>query len=328
MAIAAKGMPPRAPYLGMIGINVGILILFGILLAASAKIVVRAAVGIAHGAGLPTFLIGFLLLGMLTSTPELFITLQSVSLATPQLSVGTLLGGSILLLSFVIGACAVWLGKITLNHGMKMEELLFSGIVIAAPVAFLFDGGLSRTDGLLLVGVYLLQVVFVGRHERVAAVVKRHAKGVKHAWHDGLWLAVGIAGLFLSSRVVVATAEILIAQFHISQLVFGLFILSLGTNLPELTLAAAAVARRSRDIAFGDFLGSAMANTFILGLLGLFAPFSTIGGERLTMTLMLLVGVSLFFIWAVRSKQNITRREGWGLLVFYGLFVVYQLFLG
>src|SRR5574341_323140 len=119
----------------MVPINIAILIIFGILLALSARLVVTAAGNIAHQIGLPSFIIGFFVLGMLTSTPEFFVMLQSAADGVPMLSAGNLLGGSLLLLSFVMGTSAVILGDIKLNHGMRFADLVFAAAVVAAPVA-------------------------------------------------------------------------------------------------------------------------------------------------------------------------------------------------
>ena len=311
----------------MIPVNVAILIVFGIVLAVSARLVVHAAEDIARQMGLPTFIIGFFVLGMLTSTPEFFVMLQAAADGVPMLSAGNLLGGSLLLLSFVMGLCAVILGNIKLNHGMRFPDLVFAAAVVASPVAALRDGNLSRVDGLLLVGFYLLYVIFVSDEEKLA---KRVAKRANHAKHMATLLSMllaGVIGMVIASKIVVESAEILMSAFHIPALVFGLFFLSVGTNLPEFSLALQAIARGRRDIAFGDFLGSSVANTFILGVLGILAPFQTTSYEGMMFTIMLLLGVSLFFIWAAKSKQSISRQEGLGLLIFYGLFVVYQLFL-
>ncbi|KKW32063.1 MAG: Na+/Ca+ antiporter, CaCA family, partial [Candidatus Uhrbacteria bacterium GW2011_GWA2_53_10] len=108
---------------------------------------------------------------------------------------------------------------------------------------------------------------------------------------------------------------------------FGLFFLSLGTNLPELALAFESIRHRRREIAFGDFLGSSAANTLILGLLGLVAPFGGAGNGRLFGALVLLGSVCVYFLWAISSGREISRKEGVGLLVFYLLFVAYELFM-
>ena len=326
-AVVLNGMFSCAPYVDMIIINIAILILFGILLAVSARLVVRAAGDMARQLGLPTFIIGFFVLGALTSTPEFFVMLQAAADGVPTLSAGNLLGGSLLLLSFVMGLSAVILGNIKLNHGMRFADLVFAAAVVAAPVAALQDGTLSRVDGLLLVGFYLLYVIFVSDEKKLAKRAMRRANHAKHIKHLLGLLAVGVGGMLISSKIVVESAEILMAAFNIPALVFGLFILSIGTNLPELTLAFQAIERGRRDIAFGDFLGSSVANTFILGVLGVLAPFTPVAHEGLRVSLILLLGVSVFFVWAAYSKQTISRREGLGLLVFYGLFVVYQLFL-
>src|SRR3989344_4371833 len=128
-------------------IQAGLLIGFGFVLSGSASLVVRSASTLAYKMGITSYAVGFFLLGILTSTPEMFVALQSAIDDVPQLSMGNLLGGSILLLSFVIGLSSVLLGKVRLNHGFKFHEILVSSVVIASPVAFVWDGQLTRTEG-------------------------------------------------------------------------------------------------------------------------------------------------------------------------------------
>lgn len=303
----------------------GLLLGFGLVLAGSAQMVVGAAATIASRLGLRSFTIAFLLLGVLTSTPEMFVALQSVIEEVPQLSMGNLLGGSILLLSLVMGVSSVLLGKITLNHDLTFGEIVLSSAVVAAPVAVLWDGRLSRLEGWFLVGVYVVHALLLNKEERIVRHLEKHAKQAKNLTTHLLQLTIGFVGMALSSRVMVQQAEAISARFLIPPFVFGLILLSLGTNLPEFALAFEAVVARRKIIAFGDFLGSAAANTLILGFLGIVSPFAVDGQGRLWFSLVLLGSVTAFFIWALSSRRDINRKEGLGLLLFYALFVVFEL---
>lgn len=300
--------------------HVSVLVVSGIVLTAAAGVVVRRATRIAHQFGVSSFVIGFLLVGVLTSTPELFVAIQATTDGIPHLSVGNLLGGSILLLSFVMGVVSLLLGRVRLDHTLRTEELWAMMAVIASPIAVLWDERLTRPEGLFLVGLYGLHA-FILRRDGPPGL--RRGKGVSGHL---VMLAGAVGVMFISSRFIVTSAEAIMGTFTIAPIVFGLFFLSLGTNLPELALAWESIRFRRREIAFGDFLGSSAANTLLLGLLGLVAPFG--GGDgRLTGALLLLGSVSLYFLWAVSSGREVTRKEGIGLLVFYLLFVGYELFV-
>lgn len=303
----------------------GILLGAGLVLAGAAGVVISSTVSLARRYGLTSFTVGFLLLGLATSTTELFVAIGSVVDGVPQLSAGNLIGGSILLLSFLMGISSVIAGSITLDHGLSLREIVLSSAVVAAPAFVLWDGAATRIDGAFLLGMYLLHGFLLKKDEdrlHGFAAKKRKQRGLTY---DLTMLIVGLAALAVAARAIVTSAETLTASFHIPTFVFGLLLLSLGTNLPELALAVQASLQHKRGVAFADFLGSSAANTLILGLLALVMPFSIVPREKLYFSLMLLLGVALYFVWALSSGRTITRKEGVGLLFFYALFLVYEL---
>ena len=300
---------------------------FGILLTSGAHMVSRSVAHISRVARITGFSLSFLLLGLCTSAPEMLVAYRSVVEGVPQLSVGNLIGGSILLLSLVMGLSSVLYGKITLAHSMTFREIVFSSIVVAAPVTVLWDGSLTRIEGALLIGIYIIHALLLRNEtkiERHAAYISDHPPVL---WKSFAMLCIGLIAMLVSAYFIVEFATELIALLHIPAFVFGLVLLSLGTNLPEFALAWQAGRSKTKSIAFGDLLGSAAANTPILGVLGVVSPFSLAQADRILFSLVLLFSVTIFFVWTLSSRRDITRKEGFGLLFFYGIFVFFE-FLG
>jgi len=309
----------------MIFQNIVVLIILGIILATSANWVVKATAYFSKRLGIQSFLLGFLVLGFATTIPEMFVAYQAVTDGIPQMAVGNLLGGSILLLSFIMGGSALFLKRIILDHGMTKRDIGLSTLVVAMPAIALWDGRLTRFEGLILIIAYIIHILVINREQHVMSHIEHHAKNIKHPMHAILLGIGGILGLAFSSRLIVTIAEGLARQFSISPFVIGLFLITFGTNLPEFTLAVEAIIRKKRDVAFGDVLGSAVINTPILGVICMIAPFSVPDHLRMRATLILLFGTSLFFWWAASSKRDITRREGMALLIIYILFVGFEM---
>ncbi len=297
-----------------------LLVAFGLVLAGSASIVVKAATALARRYGITNYTFAFLLLGLLTSAPEAFVALQSALTGVPQLSMGNLIGGSILLLSLVMGASAVVLKKVTLDHGLQFHEVVLTSVVVGAPAVVLWDGRLTFFEGAALVAMYVLHAVVLNKEGHV----KRLTRRAKHIVVSKQWILflVGILGMVASSHVLVQTGLGVAVALGVPVFVFGLTFLSFGTNLPEFALAFGAVRERRRTVAFGDFLGSAAANTLILGVLGILSPFQVAASEKLRVSLILLTLTTGFFVWALSSRRDISRKEGIGLLFFYLVFVV------
>ncbi|KKS89183.1 MAG: Na+/Ca+ antiporter, CaCA family [Candidatus Gottesmanbacteria bacterium GW2011_GWA2_44_17] len=297
----------------------------GIILAVSANWVVKSTAYFSKRLHVQSFLLGFLILGFATTIPEMFVAYQAVRDGVPQLSVGNLLGGSILLLSFIMGGSALFLRRIILDHGMTTRDIGLSTLVVAMPAVVLWDGRLTRFEGIILILVYIIHIGFINREQHFIDRVEHHAKNVKHSFHALMLGMGGLVGLAFSSRFIVTIGEGLARQYSISPFVIGLFLITFGTNLPELTLAVEAIIKKKRDIAFGDVLGSAVINTPILGVICVFAPFSVPDHLRMRATLILLAGTALFFWWAASSKRDITRREGIVLFILYFLFVAFEM---
>lgn len=297
----------------------------GFVLAKSADWVVKATAFIAKKAHIRSFLLGFLLLGFATTIPEMLVAYQAIHDGVPQLSVGNLLGGSILLLSFVMGGSAILLKRIKLDHGLSTFDIGMSSFVILSPAVLLWDGKLARLEGWMLIGVYVAHLVFINREQKVAETVEHHTKHVSHIWHALGLLVGGLVGMAVASRYIVTIAELVAHAFSIPTFVVGLFLVTIGTNLPELTLAAEAIIKKQKDIAFGDILGSSVINTPLLGVIGIISPFTIPDHERMQVTLLLLVLVSVFFFWAAVTKKDITRREGFVLFIIYITFILFEM---
>jgi cation:H+ antiporter len=94
-----------------------------------------------------------------------------------------------------------------------------------------------------------------------------------------LFAILGLIGLVVTSDIVVNSARKIARNLRISELVIGLTVTAIGTNLPEIfTTIAASVNNlqgiESSGIALGNIVGSCIANiTIILGICGIAGTF-------------------------------------------------------
>ena len=120
-------------------------------------------------------------------------------------------------------------------------------------------------------------------------------------------IIVGIGLLVLGGRWLVDGAVEVTRALGMSELVIGLTIVAAGTSLPEVATSVIAAARRERDIAVGNVIGSNLFS--ILAVLGLAAL-------RFDLPVMLAVAVACLPIFF--TGHLIARWEG-------GLFLGYHL---
>ncbi len=269
------------------------------------------------------FTLGFFILGFATSSPEVFVALNAVLDGVPQLSMGNLVGGIIVLLSLVIGVTAILSKKVSFKDGFTSKELFFTGLLLINPFFLALDGYVSRFDGLLFIISYISFFFIMNRKE---TFIERFRDTLNKEPFDTTKLVVkaslGILGLLLFSKIIVEIAILFAQYLSIPPMIVGLLLLSLGTNIPEFTLGILSK-RNERDVAIGDYLGSAAANIPLLGLVAVLSPFALPNGKHIYSLLLLVLTVVSFSLFA-RSSKEINRKEGIILLGIYGLFLIVE----
>lgn len=139
---------------------------------------------------------------------------------------------------------------------------------------------------------------------------------------------VGFVALILGANWLVDGASALARKYNVSDLVIGLTIVAFGTSAPELVVNTIASIDGYSDIVLGNIIGSNNFNLFIiLGLAGLIMPIKVQSSTaRKEIPISLFVAVMLLFLlndFRFTGSTTGSRLEGAGLLVLFGLFLLY-----
>lgn len=272
-----------------------------------------------------SFIVSFVILGLLTSTPEFAVGLTAVAEKNPEVFIGNLLGGIPVLFLFVIPLLAILGNGITLKHELNNTTILATLGVILAPPILILDKKITGLEGGILIALYCVLIFLVQRQYTLFANNKSQILNTKaYSYKDMLKIIVGIGIVFVTSHIIVDQTLYFSTIFSISPFLISLIFLSIGTNLPELSLAIRSIIRKKKDIAFGDYLGSAAANTFLFGLFTVLSngEIITINNYLITFCF-ILFGLITFYIFS-KSNNIITRKEGLILLGAYALFIFYE----
>lgn len=291
-----------------------------------AGLIIRAVDRIAHHLKLSSFAISFFVLGILTSIPEMAVSINAISEHRPEIFVGTLLGGTVVIFLLVIPVLAI-LGKgIKLTSELSRRNLGLALLAMTTPGLMVLDGKVTNFEGLLLMIFYLILFYLVQKKHGIFDEGKSEVLSLKaYSFIDLVKVALGIGIVFISSNYIVDQTIIFSEFFSIPTFYLSLILLSFGTNLPELSLAIRAVLSGKKDIAFGDYLGSAAANTLLFGFFTLLNDGEVITGNNFLITLgFIIVGLGLFYYFS-KSERDISVKEGFVLLFIYILFVIYEL---
>jgi len=275
------------------------------------------------------FITAFFILGTLTSISELSVAIHATATGVPDVSVGNVIGGSFVLLLGIVPILAIVGKGVSLNEAVSRRNVLFVLAAIALPVILVLDGEVTRTEGLLAVLSYTAigYMLYRGRAHINACDVREEAilYGLKALLSDFGRVIVGSIAILAAAYILVDQSVFFASVLGVAPAFVGLIILSIGTNIPETAIALRSIMRGNMDIAFGNYLGSAMANTFIFGLVGIANGTFLIATKSFISTAVLMVsGFVLLYIF-MRRRHFLTPKAASVLLLFYGAFLVLQL---
>ena len=274
-----------------------------------------------------SFAVSFFVLGILTSVPEFSVGINSIINKTPDVFVGNLVGASLVIFVFVIPLMAVFGKGVKMVHQLTDKDMIFALLVVAAPIFLIADNVLTRTESVFLILIYGILFYFIEKKNGLMNFIKdKQIFKEKRLIKDWLELILAVVISFLVSRFIVTQTVYFAEIFGVSTFLISLIFLSLGTSLPEISLAIKSILMGKKEVALGDYLGSAAANTLFFGV------FTLINGARINIssyslrTLMLtLFGLGVFYLFS-QSKKEISIKEGKVLLLVYFLFIIVQIF--
>lgn len=306
-----------------------------VLLVWSADKFVEGAAATAKHLGMPTLLIGMVIIGFGTSAPELAVSAMAAADGNPGLALGNGYGSNITNIALIVGLTAI-IAPIAVHSQVIRKELPLLLVLTMIAGAQLIDGELTRFDGWVLLAVFAAVMgwsIFQGLRGKgdplggdTDAEMIAHPMPLKTAL---LWVVVGLVLLVVSSRLLVWGAVTIAQALGVSDLVIGLTIVAIGTSLPELASALAAVKKNEHDLILGNILGSGIFNTLaVVGLAAAIQPLS-VDPEVLyrdwTLMLALTVGLLLMGYGVMGRPKLISRTNGVVLVLAYTGYTGYLL---
>jgi cation:H+ antiporter len=277
--------------------------------------------------GISDYLIGFLVVSVGTSVPELSTAFIASFKGAGQIILGNVIGANIIDVTLVLGITAI-IGKKLFIHGKVLDKTMFLVLGISLlPLILGFDGTISQIDGGILILSFIFYIYFLLRKEGEMGRIKKDVKW-KDIWKDMVVIGISIIVLLISANFLINAARFIGGTIGISDILLGLVLVAVGTTIPELTVEIQSILRGVTGIAFGDILGSVVCNSsLVLGIAALINPiripkFNTIIFRDSALFMVTSVYIALLFI----KKKQITWQEGIGLLMVYATFIVTVLF--
>lgn len=313
-------------------------------LSRATDVLVAGIKQLAEGTAMEAFGLTTFLVALATSLPELFVGVTAAIEGETTLPLGVAVGSNIANVSLILGGAAVISGSIKARGKVLKKEIVYGFLIGSLPLLLLLDKVLSRGDGLVLLVVYGMFVAGTMSRRR-----KRKLEEVEDEYYDELDLThrilrmvgkkdieQGLARLVAGSALLIICADLIVRlAAHIAELLsipvmwVGLFMVSIGTSLPELSFEIRTVKKKEYMMAFGNILGSTVANSsLLLGLVSLLKPIRLVeNSASYFLSVIVFVVVFMLFWGFTWTKRKLERWEGVMLLAAYFGFVAIQMWM-
>lgn len=279
---------------------------------------IDGSIRISNHFGISRMAVGFVLIALFVSLPDLLVGVLSAVEGKPELGVGDALGSTIANICLVIGTAAFIRNiKINREHVVESAEMLF--LISLIPLALLINNVSALTEGIVLLLLFLFYLFFIAKEK----MKMKPAKKIKQSnmGRSLLEFVVGTAAVVVGSYFVVDSASQIAQWFGISDGVIGLTLVALGTTLPELMIDFTAIRRGEISLAIGEILGSAVANlTLVLGSTFVLAK-EAIHFSEFLLPVGFIVIANSFLVYNFIKHGSIHKSQGIFFLILYGVFL-------
>jgi len=316
-------------------------ILLGItLLIAGGTALVAGASKVASRFGISPMIIGLTIVGFGTSAPELVVNIMGAITGQSELAFGNVIGSNISNLGLVL-ACAAFIRAIDIQGAVVYREVPLLLLITTVMTVMALDGPLdgevpyfSRSDGVVLLLLFLIFLYMTVRDVLTAeeddaliteaAMVPLAAASANRFVIDWLLVPAGLVLLFIGGKWTVDFSVEFAELVGVPTSIVGLFVVAIGTSMPELVTSIIAALRRESDLALGNIIGSNIFNSLmVLPVSAVAAPVAIPDNGVFDLVVSWLFAAVLIPIFFLRNAR-IERPAAVFLLAAYVAYAVYR----
>ena len=310
------------------------------LLIVGGGLLVTGASQLAARFGVSPMIVGLTIVGFGTSAPELVVNIVGGLRGESALAFGNVIGSNISNLALVLGAAAM-LQRIEIEGSVIRREvpllLLVTTIMTVMALDTVLEGGTARigvSDAVVLLLLFTLfiyitvqDVVLSKKNDALLTEIEESTLVVTESVSRYNWafLIGGFILLFVGGEMTVRYSVTFATTLGVSTTLVGLFVVAIGTSLPELITSVIAAWRKESDLALGNILGSNVFNSLIVLPASALAGTVTIpkGGVQ-DLAVSWLFTAALIPIFLI-GRARLGRTSGIMLLIAYAAYAVIRI---
>ena len=266
--------------------------------------------------------VGFVILSVMTSIPEIFVALFSVLHGEPGFSVGDILGSNVFNIGVVVGILATmgFLKKCSTELLTELVDILFLSSII--PLILVVLGTAHSFVGLALLGIFIFSVREMTKKRKQPVLLESGETGNERVSKKVVLskLIVGVALVIVMAELIIISASNISVTLGVAPLLIGAKVIAIGTSMPELALDLTAVRRGRIHLAIGDLIGSNLTNiTLVLGIVLLASPLEVVDLSIFAQVIPFVL-ITTLILWRYLTKGGVSQLGGVALIIVYIVF--------
>jgi len=288
-----------------------------------ADFIIKESERIALHFNISHFVIGATLIAFGTSLPEMAASMMAASQGKVDMAVANVVGSVIFNISLVLGVVFMIAKSMMPDRDLFAKDSAWVMVPVVVFFVMIQDSVISRIDGVLFLSMMIsyLLFLFTSNKDELEGELDEDLVKEKFNWPKTiLLLGIGFAFTIGGANFVVESGTHIARHLGVSEWIIGLFLISLGTSLPELVVSLVAVKKGNAEMSIGNIIGSNVANfSMVLGGSALIQPLTiNLAATKFDMIILGAVSVTLVFILA---NKIYNKAGGIFLLTLLALFI-------
>lgn len=301
-------------------------LLLGIIcIVIGAEAVLRGSGTLRQRFKIPSFVIGFVIIGFGTSLPETAIGIGATLTRFEGLALGLLLGSTIVNLALILGLCALVRPLTPSRKAIGRDGLatMMASVYLLGGAVLQPTGWIWPVAGLVLFAGYFVMTL-MGEHKLAGTGVMAQKAdyirtGPGKTVLGALLVLGGLAAIIFGCAQLIEGSTGYAADMGVSEAIIGLALVALITSIPEAVVSIHCALKGQSDVAIANLLGSNVFNLLvILPICMLLMPkgISLFEGNW-TMHAFAAVMVSVLACSFIIGDRKVSRVEGGVLVLIY-----------
>lgn len=302
-----------------------------ILLVKGGDWVVDAAQYVAVHFGISPMVVGFTIVAIGTSFPELVVSVLANMQGSGGIAIGNVLGSNIANILLVVGATAMFVTLKATRQGV-MKDLVFMLVATGIMTFLMTVDVIGRLAGIGMI-VLLVSYIFLQYKMALSGEIKaehdeeEEEPEYNKPYEPYMFLFFGLIAVALGAEFLVRGAKVTAGVLSVPEAVIALSIIAFGTSLPELSTCIIAGRRGHSEMVLGNIIGSNVFNILmIIGITAIMKPItaSSYDQQLADFDIWVVLLVSVIFSMILIFYNKITKPIG---LVFIASYILYNIYI-